>query len=275
MLIKETERNFIVYPSWAELDARWSDLPRYCADPLNSGFVEKNFDYRRFGYPEEIQPYELIDGPEGGGIIMWRGDPYRGRWLPLCVVIKGANLREPNGVRGLSPDDDSHAPSVTFLEPYETPLWLLEDGKRLPVYNTSLSYENADAAGEGVHWIVRYRRPKGRHREIRGLQQIPDWSRAFAVEVRRLDDAPAEVLAESAPWFAGDDNESAWYSATCADSGLGFHFAVLIYVGNHLRHVAGAAMDSMHLVARIEGRPNFRCRWNRWNRRKRGIPPQR
>jgi hypothetical protein len=110
---------------------------------------------------------------------------------------------------------------------------------------------------------VRYRRPKGRNREVRGLDQIPEWSRAFGVDLRRLDDVPSEVLAETDPWFTGDEHESAWYSATCADSGLGFQFAVVVYVGNHLRHVAGAAMDSMHLVARIEGRPNFRHRWNR------------
>jgi hypothetical protein len=263
MLIKETERNFIVYPSWAEMQVRWSDLPRYFADPLNSGFIPQGFDYRRFGYPEVIQPYELIDGPEGGGIIVWRGDPYRGRWLPLLVVTSGASLVEPNGVRNLAPAPDPHAPYVASLEPSDNPLWRMGVGKRPRAYNTAPSYENAEAAGEGVYWIVQHRRPEGRGREIRGLRQIPEWSRAFGVEVRRLGDAPSEVLVETAPWFAGDDNESAWYSATCGDSGLGFQFAVLVYVGNHLRHVAGAAMDSMHLVARIEGRPNFRCRWNR------------
>lgn len=262
MLMGEAERTFIVYPSWAETEVRWSDLRRDLADPLNSGFIQPDFDYRRFGYPEEIQPYELIDGPEGGG-IMWRGDPYRGRWLPLCVLTSGANLLEPNGVRILSPDYDPHDPYVAFLEPYDNPLGSLGGGKRTRVYNIALSYENADAAGESVYWIVRFRRPKGRSREVQGLRQIPEWSQALGVEVRRLDDVPADVLLETAPWFAGDNNESAWYNATCDDSGLGFQFAVLVYVGNHLRHVAGAAMDSMHLVARIESRPNFWCRWNR------------
>ena len=261
MLIKEAERNFIVYPSWAEMEGRWGDLRRYFADPLHSGFLEPDFDYRRFGYPEEIQPYQLIDGPEGGGIIMWRGDPYRGRWLPLCVVDSGANLRTPNGVRNLLLDDDPHAPYVAFLEPYENPL---AAGRRsgTRVYNTALSYENADAAGEGVHWIVQYSRPRrpgsGDPRAAADRR-----SRAFGVDVRRLGDAPRPGAGGNGPWFAGDDNESTWYSATSADSGLGFQFAVLVYVGNHLRHVAGAAMDSMHLVARIEAEPNFRCRWNR------------
>ncbi len=64
MLIKETERNVVVYPSWAERETRWSDLPRYFADPLHGGFLKPDIDYRRFGYPDQIQPYELIDWPE-------------------------------------------------------------------------------------------------------------------------------------------------------------------------------------------------------------------
>jgi hypothetical protein len=117
MLTRETERNFIVYPSWAELEARWGDLPRYFADPLHSGFLQPGFDYRRFGYPETIQPYELIDGPAGGGIIVWRGDPYRGRWLPLCVVTHDADLLEPNGVSGLSTDLDPTLPGSVSSNP--------------------------------------------------------------------------------------------------------------------------------------------------------------
>jgi hypothetical protein len=265
MLIKETEQTFVVYPSWAELEARWSDLPGYFADPLRSGFLPPDFDYRRFGYPAEIQPYELIDGPEGGGLIVWRGDPYRGRWLPLCVVTAGANLVVPNGVRNLAPDHDPCPAPVSFLEPYDDPLRRFEIGKRTRIYNTALSYENAEAAGEAVYWVVRYRRPKSRNREIRGLGQVPEWSRAFGMDVRLLTEIPVGVRAEAAPWFPSPDYESAWFGVTCADRGLGYQFAVVVYVGNHLRHIAGAATESMHLIGRIEGRPNFRRRWSRRN----------
>ena len=34
MLRAEIDRNFIVYPSWAVLPAKWEDLPRLLADPL-------------------------------------------------------------------------------------------------------------------------------------------------------------------------------------------------------------------------------------------------
>ena len=173
MLTRETDRNFVVYPSWAELAARWVDLPRYFADPLASGFLDPNFDYRRFGYPEAIQPYQLIDGPAGGGLVAWWGDPYRGRFLPLTILHgskrqgadepdqfhRGANILEPNGVRNLSPDHDPHAPWVCFLEPYENRHWKLGIGKRTTIYNTSLSYEHVDAAEASVYWVVRHKRP--------------------------------------------------------------------------------------------------------------------
>lgn len=280
VLTKETDRNFIVYPSWAELAARWVDLPRHFADPLRSGFLEPDFDYRRFGYPETIQRHELIDGPVGGGIVVWWGDPYGGRFLPLRVLsgskvrepadepsqfLRGANILEPNGVRNLSPDHNPHAPWVCFLEPYENRYWRLGIGKRTPMYNTSLSFEHVDAAEESVYWVVRYKRPRVRARDLPGLADLPEWSRTFGVDARRLDGPPAEVRQETDPWFTNAGYESAWFHASCEDTGLGYQFAVVVYIGNHLRHVAGAAMDSMHLIARIEGRPNFRHRWTRKN----------
>lgn len=277
MLTRETDRNFIVYPSWAELAARWEQLPRLFADPLASGFLRPDFDHRRFGYPEAIQPYKLIDGPVGGGIVVWWGDPYRGRFLPLSILtgsriyqtedesnefLRGANLLEPHGVRNLAPDHDPHAPWVCFLEPFENRLWWLGIGKRTPMYNTALTYEHADSAADDVYWVVRRSRSKGRARDIGGLAEIPDWAVPFGVVVHRLSAPPAEVGEETDPWFRNPKHESAWFRAECEDTGLGYQFAVLVYIGNHLRHVAGAAMKSMHLIARMEGRPNFIHRWN-------------
>ena len=278
MLTKETDRNFVVYPSWAELPARWDELPGYFADPLGSGFLKPSFDFQRFGYPETVQPFQLLDGPVGGGLVAWWGDPYRGRFLPLCVLtgsrtyapadeadqfLNGANLLEPNGVRNLSPDHDPHDPWVCFLEPHENRLWKLGIGKRTRNYNTSLSYEHVDAAEESVYWIVRYKRPRAR--ELLGLEELPEWSKAFGVKARRLDMPPGKVAAETEPWFTNPGYQSAWFQTTCDDTGLGYQFAVLVYIGNHLRHVGGASMDSMHLIAQIEGRPNFRHRWSRKN----------
>ena len=263
MLVRETERNFVVYPSWAELEAKWEDLPRLFADPLKSGFIEPNFDFRRFGYPEHMQPHELFDGAEGGGIVLWRGEPSRGRWLPLSILHGGANLREPNGVRGNLSLGSPHDPSVCFLEPYDDPILRLAAGKKPRIFDPGLSFEHADSAGDTVYWIVRHRRNKGKRRELAGLRQIADWARAFRVGVEQVTDVPAEVQAETAPWFTNPENESTWFTVSGLDNGLGYHFAVVVYIGNALKSLAGRAMGSMHLIAQIEGRPNFLHRWNR------------
>jgi hypothetical protein len=168
-------------------------------------------------------------------------------------------------VRNLSPDHDPHAPCVCFLEPHENGLWKLGIGKRPRNYNTPLSYEHVDSAGDGVFWVARHKRPRGRSRGLAGLVDVPEWSSAFGVQARRLDGPPAGVLEETEAWFTNPQYESQWFRAESQDTGLGYQFAVLVYIGNHLRHVAGPAMDSMHLMARIEGQPNFRRRWTRKN----------
>jgi hypothetical protein len=263
MLAKETDRNFIVYPSWAELAARWEDLPRFFADPLKSGFLEPNFPYRRFDYPETIQPYELIDGPEGGGIIVWWGDPYRGRWLPMCVLTGGGgNLLEFNGLRGFTFDRDPHDPLVCTLEPPSNRK-LVQWGivKRPRIYNTGVSYEHAASAGDAVYWLVRTK-PKGKKRTLAACSQLPEWGRAFVFDVTPIADPPGDLLAETAPWFGNSDEESTWFEVSHTDKGLGLNFAVVGYLGHLLRHVIGPSFNSMHLIAQIEGEPNFRRRWH-------------
>lgn len=263
MLRKETDRNFIVYPSWAEMEARWEDLPRLFADPLKSGFMDPNIPYRKFGYPETIQPYELIDGPEGGGIIVWWGDPDGGRWLPLTILTRGGgNLLEFNGVRNLKPDFDPHEPVVCTLEPAERRelvTWGIV--KKPRIYNTSASYEHAEGAGDAVYWLVRFR-PKGRKKALAASGEVPGWGRAFGCEVTPIADPPADLLAETSPWFGNADEESAWFRAKHDDAGLGLNFAVVGYLAHHLRHVVGPSFASMHLVAQIEGTPNYRKRWH-------------
>ena len=49
---------------------------------------------------------------------MWRGDPTGGRWLPLTVLHKEANLRLPNGSDSLYRASD---PYVAYLEPMGEP----------------------------------------------------------------------------------------------------------------------------------------------------------
>jgi hypothetical protein len=253
MLRKETERNFIVYPSWAELPAKWDDLPRLFADPLNSGFIQRGFEPQRYGYPEQIQPYEITSGPVGGGIIVWRGDPYRGRWLPLCVVGHEAMLRLPCGTDKIYKDVQAEA-AVFYLDPMGAPGWQMGLAKKPLNFRPVLSMLHADLAGAKIYWIVRYKRAK-RAQELKRLHEIPSWANHFGLEARRLASVPEAVVEELSRWFADPAYDTAWFEVSGDDDGVGYHFAVMVYIGNHLRWVAGPRMERMYLIADIEGQP--------------------
>jgi hypothetical protein len=121
MLHQETDRQFIVYPSWTELPAKWEDLPRLFADPLHSGFLpQRRFDPHRSGWQFPVQPYELTSGPEGGGLIVWFGKKSHGGWLPSLIVGHEASMPYPNSMDSYSIARHEANPdecSVCYIEP--------------------------------------------------------------------------------------------------------------------------------------------------------------
>jgi hypothetical protein len=263
MLRKETDRHFIVYPSWAQLPVKWDDLPRLLPEPLKSGFIEPNFNFRKYGFPERIQPLKLFDGPEGGGIIHWRGGP-RERWLPGIVLTKNANMCPPNGMDLFEMSAyDAGEPGVAYLEPMGEPGWQLGVAKKPLQLRPCLSYEHVDGAGEMIYWVVRFKRPRSGNKIDKWLNRVPEWAHAFGLEARRLPEVPSSIRSTTDPWFPNPEYESAWFEVSGEDDGVGYHFAVVVYIGNHLRWVAGPCVDSMHLVADIEGKPRIRVGWNR------------
>ena len=262
MLRKEIDRNYVVYPSWAELPAKWADLPRLLADPLRSGFLDPNFDARRFGYPEQIQPYEIVSGPEGGGIIMWRGDPTRGRWLPLTVLTKEANLRLPSGSDSLYQASDLY---VAYLEPMGEPGWQMGLAKKPLNIRPALSPEHAESAGDRIYWVAQLQASVQAFEGAQGLDVNCYLGNALRAPSRCLVGPPDLLDAETEAWFPNPEYQSAWFEVSGDGDGIGYHFAVVVYIGNHLRWFGGPRMDSMHLVAQIEGKPNPCRRWTRKN----------
>jgi hypothetical protein len=263
MLHKETKRTFIVYPSWAELSAKWADLPRLLADPLNSGFLPQKFDPARDkGWSQ--QRYELIDGPEGGGIVVRHRDGTRRAWICELILTREANMLAPNGMEATLMRAPDESP-VSYLEPM-TRGWQFRGVKKPPNFRPGLSYEHADAAGDIIYWVVRFKRARNSSNKVKGLESVPDWARHFGLEAKRLDSGPPDALrAESDSWFPNREFESAWFEVRGDGDSVGFQFAVLVYVGNHLRWVGGPRVISIHLVAQIEGRPSICQDWSRVN----------
>lgn len=259
MLRKVKDHSYVVYPSWAStsLSYKWQNLPRLLADPLNSGYVANSDDPEYYweccGYPRTPQPFKLIDGPVGGGIVMWEGDANAGRgwrWLPIVVLESEANLRLPNGMDSIWKQFDAQ---VVCMEPHG---WGIGGGPKL--YRCAVSTEHVDSAGESVYWLLCLKEGK---RIAKGVGEIATWAAGFGLTVVLMFEVSTALLAESEPWFNGSSVRRIWFEVHGGGGEVGYQFAILVYIAYHLRWVGGTSVLSMHLVSDIEGKPNSRRLW--------------
>jgi hypothetical protein len=256
---------YYVYPSWAQLSYKWEDLGRHLADPLNSPYIRddpnrRRFDWKERGWPVPVQPFDMIDGPEGGGIIKAHIKREE-RWLPEVVLGTEANICCPPGMQYFLLSQ-AFNPCVFYLEPFDSPGWQFLSGKKTKLYLCSASLEHVEGDPKKIYWVVGYKKAK---REIKTLGEIGTWAHHFKLEIRRLPHVPEDLRQEVAPWFISPVYEYVWFDVSGGGEGIGFHFAVVVYVAFHLRKVAGPRIDCMHLVSDIEGKPNVRSRF--WPRR--------
>jgi hypothetical protein len=258
MLHREHDRTYFVYPSWAELSYSWEALPELLADPFNTRYFRENPNYRRGdflarGYPAKIQPFELISGPAGGGIVKAQIRPGE-KWLPGIILGQEANLVDVTAMRGLPEHLD---PQVYYLEPMDQPGWELGLGKKKRVYLCHATTEHADTTEAVVYWVIATARAKVR---FKAIEEVPAVAQGFGLQAAPIT-IPEQLRRETATWLANPDYDYSWFQIAGGGAGLGFHFAVVVYIGFHLRKVVGKRMNSMHLVGDIEGKPQVRIHW--------------
>lgn len=270
MLTLDTDRQFIVYPSWANLPYAWDRLPEILSDPKNSGFLQAPVHR---DYPIPPPRIDYLNGPAGGGVIVVHQTRHRlpadidnpalalpvNQWLGTLVLVSEANLREPNG-RALVPSDPFGS-LVTYLEPYEYPAEVqLGLRSRPKLYLCAATPEHAESAGTSVFWLTSLERRK---RRPSALAEIRGWALAFGLCIMELSETPDRLRLETADWFGSPPAfDDMWYEVSGDGSSAGFHFAVLVYLALHARSVI-KQLRAMHLVANIEGQPLFRKTWHR------------
>jgi len=252
MLKKDLEKQCFVYPSWAKFTYSWEDLPRLLSDPLGSGCVEDLGytlkDYEKYGWSLEIQPFELIDGPAGGGIILAHiGKDDKG-WLPVLLLYSEANVRSPDAMKAMPTYDYN----VTYLEPRDEPGVEYGIGKRAKIYSVGVSAEHIESMPDDIFWLLR---TKKSNRKIPGIDEIPQWGEHFGLQVLRLENPPRPVLSETEGWRKSEF-DYCWFTVKGGGQGFGYNFAVMLYIALHLAYVGGRRIRSMHLLSAIEGKPN-------------------
>jgi hypothetical protein len=310
MLNAEPNTRYIVFPSWARyFTFRWEDLPGLLADPVNSGYLDWNdkrylLDERFAAKP---MPYVLLDGGDGGGIIVVEHTRRGPNWLGDWVIEKDADYNTPIGIESGSHcfkvgEELVYIEHVCYLtlrgdawlrfldqegehledddQPWEGDDVLKSAGikKRKPKeYECTITFEHVDVAGANIYWLVVHTRRRG---EIKGLDEVPAWAAGFGLHVERVDAVDESIQREAVDWYADPvwkpaDRKFVWYRVSGGSSGAGFQFAVLVYIALHLRMVGGSRLNAMHLVAQIEGEPHcMRDREAMWKRVKEGFESQ-
>ena len=254
MLRGEPQTLYNVYPSWADFSYRWEDLSQILARPFESGHLDPNDPWEKWGFSRQAQPFGLIDGPCGGGIVCEPSGSTR--WLPGMVLVKEANCVSPPGIGRIWQDLTF---KVTYLEPIERPFDDFAE-HRPPArhYVCSFSPENIESDPESQFWVVRTK--KGRS-EMEGLRELPQWAFHFDLHVSRLDGCPEHLARETASWFCHSDRQYIWYKVNGFDPKAGLCFAIVVYIGLHLARVGGKRMAAMHMLSGIDGKPNICQMW--------------
>jgi hypothetical protein len=248
MLRAEPNPRYDIYPSWADYKIKWHELPKLLADPLNSGLLDEN-DLRSIEngiLPNVPEPCELIDGPAGGGIVITTVERPPG--LNRCVLSRFAEVSAPMGVNFEVRGNQAH---VAYLEPSRS-LYLALGERRPRVYDgCAISFDHVEVAGDEVYWFVAYESGKS---EISGLDEIPSLAAGFGLSVQRLDQPPNAVATETADWEWKGDRTYVWYIVDGGRDGIGFQYAIIVYIGLHLCKVAGGRFKGLHLIAQLESK---------------------
>jgi hypothetical protein len=266
MLIREPKRQYFVYPAYAKFQYKWKDLPVLFTDPCkySESWQTNPFNPKEYGYPETIQPFELVDGPVGGGIIIahtgFVGErKIPEKWLPAIILIEGANLCSPDSMY------ETKDFNVCYLEPMYNEAADYGVGRQVKQYHIGSTVEHIDSASGRIFWLFKVVPSR---KDMPGLADVPLWAKHFGMEVERMAEIPPKVVAEVGEWLVERDTQ---YMCICFDvksskNSMGYNFAVLIYIGLHLASLAPRRMGRVHLLAEIEG--NVRSEWwSRWKRK--------
>ncbi len=117
-----------------------------------------------------------------------------------------------------------------------------------------ISFDHTESAGEQTYWFAAYEAGK---KQLRGLDALPQLAAGFGLTVERLPQPPEALAAETADWDWRDGRTYDWYVVQGGRDGIGFQYAVIVYIGLHLCKVAGRRFKGLHSTAR-ETKTRFR-----------------
>lgn len=256
MLKIETNRKFLIFPSWLNIAYSWEDIPAMIQDPIkHDNMARLNYtkeDLESFGYSFNVK-VDLLKGPCGGGIMVPHLSPREGWVVDGALTFdKGADICDLRYLEAYGREFYEKKLNVAHLEhrTHAGSLYRYDKPPKNPMLYCSA--EHTDILMDEVYWLITGRSPG----KSDMLYQLPQWSKAFDVNLKILSKVDS-TLKEFAYNWVPDKLKKVWLRITSKNQGLGFHLAVLIYFGFHLAATEKRKITSMHLLANIEEKPRL------------------
>jgi hypothetical protein len=212
----------------------WDQLRRIFPFPESYGLGSEIQKFVELGYTVTEDDHTIIDGSEGGGLIVVRRDTRR--WFPMVLLRTECTFQNPPGFsRPIDYGCYALVPRLTAahrlgLEPIPSapsPLFSVEDATTDDFSSVAFAYD--------------------RHTPATSLSVENQLSR-FGVRCEPLT-KPPELVEESFMTLREEQLEYRWYRIQSASLDIRFVFAVVVYVGLELAAHENGALRLVHLFS--------------------------
>lgn len=128
----------------------------------------------------------------------------------------------------------------------------------VPEMTVAVTVEHLDALAERRFLLVV---PRARRRSLEAMDRLPDWFHAFGISVAPpCSETLPTLRQEMRDWFDDPGRLMHALPMTGGEEDAAWQLAAVCYVAQHWETKA-RGLNSVHLLANVEGGPNFRKNW--------------
>lgn len=130
--------------------------------------------------------------------------------------------------------------------------------ERVPDPTVAATAEHIDGLGGARYLLVV---PKANRRAVKMMDRLPEWFASFGVSLGAdVAELPEETREGMRDWFGDPDRPMFAFPMSGGEPNAAWQLAVTYYIAEYW-DIHARGLDTLHVVAEIDGRPSFRRNW--------------
>ena len=239
---KESNKTYIVYPSWVTLSYAWEDLPTLFKNPLSTPYLNKTkeeYEARGWICDNSIE-YELIDGNFGGGIIKIEANCSEKVPAFYIILFSEANVTSPHEIHKITQN-------VRYIEPYQRTALELSIGlTHCKLYTCYIGFRDFNISDNDIFWALRFN--PGKKVPIDKMEEILPGIKAFGIEAEFINSTQESKVIELEKYLEDNEVEHQWLRFPNYNNDLYLNIAVMIYIAFYLAKSLGRKFRGSILI---------------------------